>query len=120
MGRVKSTAVADKYFEEEKIASADAKSGITIRYTCKCCHSEPFLGLTGTKKIAHLVGVPGCGIQKCAQSKIKIGMDEFRGLAKSTKCAREWLERGAGSDHPLLSGVVGKRTPVESECSLVE
>jgi hypothetical protein len=107
MGRKKSTAIADKYFEEERIQSSSI-SGFTIRYTCKCCHSEPFLGLNGTKKVAHLLGVPGSGVQKCQQSKVRISKDEFESLADSTKSAREWKLRGAGGSHPHLSGARGE------------
>jgi hypothetical protein len=103
MGRKKSTVLADKYFEEERIESAGSGTGFTTRFTCKCCHSEPFLGLNGTKKVAHLLGVPGAGVQRCQQSKIKISKDEFESMADSTKSAREWKLRGAGGSHPLLA-----------------
>ena len=103
MGRRKTTAIADKFFEEKKVPSEDAASGLATQYTCLCCHAEPFLGLTGTKKVAHLLGMPGAGVVKCTQGKMKISKDDFEALAASTKGAREWKQRGAGGSHPYLS-----------------
>jgi hypothetical protein len=102
MGRRKLTGAADKYFEQRTVKSDDSVCGTTIEYVCQCCHSEPFLGLTGTKKVAHLLGVPGEGVHKCSQQKLKIPRDDFEVLASSTKSARAWRDRGAGQDHPLL------------------
>ena len=103
MGRKKTTSVAEKYFEETKLASTTTASGFTVSSRCKCCHADPFLGLNGTKKVAHLLGISGAGVSACRQSRIKIPKDDFEALASSTKSAREWRERGAGGSHPLLN-----------------
>ena len=103
MGRRKTTGIADRFFEEKKVPSQDAASGFTTQSTCQCCHAEPFLGLTGSKKVAHLLGMSGAGVVKCTQAKMKLSKDDFEALAASTKAAREWKQRGAGGSHPYLS-----------------
>lgn len=102
MGRRPTTTIADKYFEDT-IVPCGNKAGQTTESSCKCCHAAPFRAITGTKKVAHLLGVPGQGITACSHSKITLPQEEIVILASSTKSAKEWKDRGAGGSHPALS-----------------
>ena len=108
MGRKKTTAAAEKYFDIKRIL-ADNKAGFTNEYDCLCCSAEPWLGLSGPKQVAHLLGIKGQGIAACSQSSMKLSKDEINILAGSTEASRQWRDRGLGQSHPALS-----RSPTQS------
>ena len=101
--------MADKYFDDIKVP-CENKAGTTTETQCKCCHAPPFRAITGTKKVAHLLGIQNQGISACTHSLIELSRDEMQALAAATKSAKEWSLRGAGSSHPALHSHAGTST----------
>jgi hypothetical protein len=110
MGRKPTTLAADKYFDEKKVP-CESRDGITTESTCKCCSAPGFRAITGTKKVAHLLGIGNQGITACSHSLIRIGDEDMLALADSTKSGKDWKERGAGKSHPLFN----KRTSTQAQ-----
>jgi hypothetical protein len=102
MGRKATTTLADKYFDQRQVP-CENRDGLTTESTCNCCSAPGFRAITGTKRVAHLLGIPNQGIAPCSHSLIRLSDDEILALADSTKAGKEWKERGAGKSHPLFS-----------------
>ncbi len=102
MGRRVTTAAVDKYYDDRTVPAA-TKTGTVVESTCKCCDAPPFLGMTSTRKVAHICGIGGQGIAACNRSIIKPNEEQIRDVASTTKSGKEWLARGAGGPPPMSS-----------------
>ena len=102
MPRRTTTAAVDKYFEDRNVPAA-TKAGSVVESTCKCCDAPPFLGMTSTRKVAHICGIAGQGIATCSHSKIALSKEQILDVAVTTKSGKDWVQRGASGPSPNVS-----------------
>ena len=91
---------SQKYFTDTRAPATDANGNASWKVTskCSCCH-QSWTSITGTKKIAHIACIAGCGIATCPQSFRPITDKEKEALYPMFAAGKRFLtQRASHSD----------------------